>query len=111
MFFFVITGVNGNQLFHYKYIPCGEGYDLCLELNFHCKRNNFKKVANMKEESKCSFRGLVDSGEAIFVSSKNCTIDKKEWKLEVIKYNMYKYIFVQHLFVSLSLHDIYTNPL
>ena len=77
-----------NERFHYKYIPCGEGYDLCLQMNFHCNRSNFKKVANMTivVGTTCSFKGYLDSGEDIFVSSKDCTtIDKEEWKLEVSK--------------------------
>ena len=55
-------------------------------MNFHCNQNSIKKVANLKIEkpTKCSFKGFLDSGEDIFVSSKNCTtINKEEWELEV----------------------------
>ena len=61
-------------------------------MNFHCNGNKVKKVANMIEETKCSFKGSVDSGEYIFVSSKNCLngIDKEKWNLEVnIRYFIY----------------------
>ena len=57
-------------------------------MNFHCNRSNFKKVANLKIEkpTKCSFKGYLDSGEPIFVSSNDCTtIDIEEWNLEVSK--------------------------
>ena len=49
-------------------------------MKFQCNGNNVTKFANLKEESKCSFKG-----EDIFVSSKNCLneIDQENWNLEV----------------------------
>ena len=51
-----------------------------FEMKFDCNGNNVTKFANLKEESKCSFKG-----EDIFVSSENCLngIDQENWNLEV----------------------------
>ena len=79
--FILNLGNNGKITFHYDDIVCSDKiFDLCLEMKFYCNGNNVTKFANLKEESKCSFKG-----EDIFVSSKNCLneIDQENWNLEV----------------------------
>ena len=75
------SGNNGKNTFHYDFIVCNDKtFDLCLEMKFHCNGNSVTKFANLKEVSKCSFKG-----EDIFVSSENCLngIDQENWNLEV----------------------------
>ena len=63
-------------------------------MKFHCNGNNVTKFANLKEESKCSFKG-----EDIFVSSENCLngIDQENWNLEVHTFLIKNFDFVKIL--------------